>query len=610
MPDNYAYLGQDTSGITKLLTDNLDPISRRAMLRGGSLLAAASVAGVGVPGWARGTSGGLPLATAWQGDALSGERIALTIGATHFATGGRSAHATTVNGSLPAPLIRLREGQDVRIDVTNTTTQPSSIHWHGLLVPFQMDGVPGISFPGIAPGETFSYQFSVRQSGTYWYHSHSGMQEATGLYGPIVIDPATSDADAVEREHVLVLSDWSPLHPHELLRRLKLASGVFNRQKQTLGGLIAGRDQTLAQRLAWARMRMDPTDVSDVTAQTYSYLVNGRGTQENWTGLFTPGERVRLRVINASAMTNFNVRLPGLAMTVVAADGNAVDPVEVDEFQIAIAETYDVIVRPTDTRGYAFVAEAVDRSALIRATLAPQPGIAAPVPALRQRPVLTMRDMGMDMSTMDMATMDMNGGGEIDLSKPASSGGMGHTMAMRDPAVAPGVTMGPGVAMLSPMPVDRLADRPTGLEDVDHRVLTYADLRARARNPDMRVPGRAIDIHLTANMERYMWSIDGQTMSQGAAPIPFRLGERVRVNLINDTMMPHPIHLHGHFFELVTGEAGHRPRKHTVNVLPGGTASFDLTADGEGDWAFHCHMLLHMHAGMMRVVTVRAGAAA
>jgi L-ascorbate oxidase len=438
------------------------------------------------------------------------------------------------------------------------------------------------------------------------------MQEATGLYGPIVIDPAEAEPLVTAREHVLVLSDWSSLHPHELMRRLKLASGLFNRQKQTLSGLMAGQGQTMAERLQWARMRMDPTDIADVTGQTYSYLVNGHGTQENWTGLFTPGERIRLRVINASAMTNFNVRLPGLAITVVAADGNAVEPVDVDELQIAIAETYDLIVQPRDACAYAFVAEAVDRSGLVRATLAPTTALAAEVPALRKRPLLTMRDMGMDMSAMDMSAMDMSGmdmgsGSEIDLSKPASSDGAAHSMSMRDPAVAPGVVMGPGVASLSPMPVDRLADRPTGLEDVPHRVLTYADLRARSANPDRRTPSRSIDVHLTGNMERYMWSMDGQTMSHGAAPIPFRLGERVRINLVNDTMMPHPVHLHGHFFELVTGSLGHRPRKHTVNVLPGARVSFDLTADGEGDWAFHCHMLMHMHAGMMRVVTVRRG---
>ena len=398
-----------------------------------------------------------------------------------------------------------------------------------------------------------------------------------------------------------MLADWSPMNPHEQLRKLKAMGGYFNWQRQTVGGLLKGRDQSLKDRLEWARMRMDATDISDVTGATYSFVINGHDTAANWTALFRPGERVKLRIINASSMTNFNFRIPGLPMTVVAADGCNVQPVETDEFQIAIAETYDVIVQPTEAAPFGIIAEAIDRSGLVRATLAPQIGMAGAIPARRARPVLTMRDMGMDMSGMDMGT-----GGEIDLSQPANESMAGHSMKMRDLSLAPGVKPGPGVATISPMPADRLADKPTGLEDVNHRVLTYADLRSRDANPDRRTPSRQIDVNLTANMERYMWSIDGETISDGAKPIPFRKGERVRVNLINHTMMPHPIHLHGHFFELVTGEPGNRPRKHTVNVLPGGKASFDLTADAEGDWAFHCHMLLHMHAGMMRVVTVRS----
>ncbi|WP_067732406.1 copper resistance system multicopper oxidase [Novosphingobium naphthalenivorans] len=575
-------------------------IDRRRLLAGTGAVASSLAWSALCPAWARSGTAGLA-----AGPVLSGETIALSIGEGHFATGGRSARAVMVNGTLPAPLIRLKEGQRVRLAVTNHLQEQSSIHWHGLLLPAQMDGVPGLSFPGIDPGETFTYEFPLIHSGTYWYHSHSGMQEGVGLYGPLIIDPAGEDPILSEREHVLVLSDWSPLAPEAQLRRLKIMGGYFNRQRQTLAGLLAGKDQPLKERLEWAAMRMDPTDISDVTGITYSYLINGHGMAENWAGLFAPGERVRLRVINASAMTNFNFRIPGLPMTVVAADGNMVQPVETDEIQIAIAETYDLIVEPAEAKAYGVVAEAIDRSGQVRATLAPQAGMVAPVPALRERPLLTMRDMGMDMSAMDMGN-----DGEIDLSKPANasmanSSMEGHSMSMRDPSVAPGVKMGPGVATLSPMPVDRLADRPTGLEAVDHRVLTYADLRSLAPNPDPRTPSRQIDVHLTANMERYMWSMDGQTFSDGAQPIPMRLNERVRVNLINDTMMPHPIHLHGHFFELVCGEKGHRARKHTVNVLPGGKVSFDLTADTEGDWAFHCHMLLHMHSGMMRVVAIR-----
>ena len=558
-------------------------IDRRSLIAGAAGLAGLFGAGGAFPAWARsGTQGLTPSA-----DVLGGDAIALTVGESHFSTGGRSAHAVTVNGTLPAPLIRLKEGRNVRIAVTNRLKEDTSIHWHGLIVPFQMDGVPGVSFPGIAPGETFVYDFPVRQSGTYWYHSHSGMQEAVGHYGPIVIDPAGSDPVQATREHVIILSDWSPIHPHILLKRLKQNGGYFNMQRQTLAGLLAGQDQSLGERLQWGAMRMDPTDVSDVTGSTYSFLVNGHGTAENWTGLFTPGERVRLRIINASAMTNFNVRLPGLPMTVVQCDGQNVQPVETDEFQIGIAETYDVVVQPAEAKPYGLIAEAIDRSGLVRATLAPRIGMTAPVPPLRARPLLGMKDMGMDMSGMDHGGMD------------------GHAMKMRDPAVAPQVRMGPGVATLSPMPVDRTADRPTGLEHVAHRVLTYADLKSLTPNSDRRPPSRTLDIHLTANMERYMWSFDGVKLSDGAQPIAFRHMERVRVNLINDTMMPHPIHLHGHFCELVTGAGDHNPRKHSVNVLPGGKVSFDLTADALGDWAFHCHMLLHMHAGMMRVVTVR-----
>ncbi|MFN3468716.1 MAG: copper resistance system multicopper oxidase [Novosphingobium sp.] len=581
-------------------------LDRRRLLAAAGALAATPL----VPAWAQsghsGHSGHARTAGAVAGrntgGTLSGESIALSIGAARFGVGRRSAAAVAVNGSIPAPLIRLREGQNVRIAVTNTLAEQSSIHWHGLLVPFHMDGVPGVSFPGIDPGETFVYAFPILHSGTFWYHSHSGMQEAVGLYGPIVIDPAEPDSAApFEREYVLMLADWSPTDPHTQLRKLKTMGGYYNWQRQTVGGLLKGRDQSLKERLEWAKMRMDPADISDVTGATYSYVINGHDSEANWTALFAPGERVKLRIINASSMTNFNFRIPGLAMTVVAADGCDVQPVETDEFQIGIAETYDVIVQPDEAAAFAIIAEAIDRSGLVRATLAPQIGMVGAVPPKRRRPILTMRDMGMDMSGMDMGQ-----GGEIDLSKPANESMDGHSMKMRDLSLAPGVKPGPGVATISPMPADRLADRPTGLEDAEHRVLTYADLRSRKPNPDRRTPSRQIDVNLTANMERYMWSIDGQTISSGGQPIPFREGERVRVNLINHTMMPHPIHLHGHFFELVTGEPGNRPRKHTVNVLPGGKASFDLTADAVGDWAFHCHMLLHMHAGMMRVVTVRA----
>ena len=493
-----------------------------------------------------------------------------------------------------------------------------------------MDGVPGISFPGIRPRETFVYEFPVEQSGTYWYHSHSGLQEAMGHYGPIVIDPAGADPVAYDREHVLVLSDWSFMHPHEILAKLKKSPGYFNRQRTTLSGLLSGADgMSLEERRMWGQMRMDPRDISDVNGTTYTFLVNGHGPEENWTGLFRPGERVRLRVINASAMSIFNVRIPGLPMTVVQADGDHVRPVEVDEFQISVAETYDVIVQPNEDRAYTIVSEAIDRSGMGRATLAPRLGMTAEVPPLREVPTLTMRDMGMGgMDHGGMSGMDHDGMAGMDggAMPPMNHAGMDHAamgqtppaapaadmagmggMNMRDPENAPAdMAVGVGVDMIAMAPANRLGDRPLGLESVDHRVLVYTDLVSLQPNKDRRPPSRTMEIHLTGNMERFMWGFDGRKFSELVEPIRFERNERVRVTLVNDTMMGHPIHLHGHFFELVTGgPEGHQPLKHTVNVAPGSKVTFDLTADAPGDWAFHCHMLMHMHAGMFNVVTVR-----
>ena len=574
-------------------------LDRRRLL--GSVVGGAGLAALHglLPAWAQTRSPGLraDLPT------LTGPDVRLTVGHSPFTVNGRTGHAVTINGVLPAPLLRLREGQNVRLSVTNTLDEDTSIHWHGLLVPFQMDGVPGISFPGIRPRETFVYEFPIRQSGTFWYHSHSNLQEAMGHYGPIVIDPAGADPVAYDREHVLVLSDWSFMHPHEILEKLKKSPGYFNRQRTTLSGLISGEDgMSLEERRMWGAMRMDPRDILDVNGTTYTYLINGHGPQENWTGLFRPGERVRLRIINASAMSIFNVRIPGLPMTVVQADGENVRPVEVDEFQISVAETYDVIVRPPDDRAYTIVSEAIDRSGMGRATLAPRLGMTAEVPPLREVPNLTMRDMGMGGGAdgMDHAAMGH--------AAPAGGAAMDHGgMNMRDPDNAPpDMAVGVGVDMIAMDPANRLGERPTGLETVPHRVLVYTDLVSLAPNKDPRPPSRTMEIHLTGNMERFMWGFDGRKFSELVEPIRFERDERVRVTLVNDTMMAHPIHLHGHFFELVTGgPAGHQPLKHTVNVAPGGKVTFDLTADNPGDWAFHCHMLMHMHAGMFNVVTVR-----
>ena len=596
-------------------------LDRRLLLRG-------AVAGGGLaalqglmPAWAQTGSPGLraDLPT------LTGSNIDLTVGQTPFTVNGRTAMATTINGVLPAPVLRLREGQNVRLAVTNQLDEDTSIHWHGILLPFQMDGVPGISFPGIRPRETFVYEFPVRQSGTFWYHSHSGLQEALGHYGPIVIDPAGVDPVAYDREHVLVLSDWSFMHPHEIFEKLKKSPGYFNRQRTTLAGLLDGSDRmSLEERRMWGEMRMDPRDILDVNGSTYTYLINGHGPQENWTGLFRPGERVRLRIINASAMSIFNVRIPGLPMTVVQADGENVRPIEIDEFQVAAAETYDVIVRPTEDRAYTIVSEAIDRSGMGRATLAPRLGMTAEVPPLREVPNLTMKDMGMGdmggMSGMDHgditgapggAMAGMDHGATAPQAPARTMSGMDHGsmsgMNMRDPENAPpDMAVGVGVDAIAMAPANRMGERPIGLQDVPHRVLVYTDLVSLAPNKDQRPPSRTMEIHLTGNMERFMWGFDGRKFSELVEPIRFERDERVRVTLVNDSMMAHPIHLHGHFFELVTGgPAGHQPLKHTVNVPPGGKVSFDLTADNPGDWAFHCHLLLHMHAGMFNVVTVR-----
>ncbi len=516
---------------------------------------------------------------------VSGEDIRLVIEHRDVVVAGKAAHGFTVNGLTPGPLIRLKEGQRARISVVNQTREDTSIHWHGILLPFQMDGVPGISFPGIKPGETFVYEFPVIQSGTYWYHSHSNLQEAVGLYGAIVVEPRDADPVGHDREHVMLLADWSGMHPHQMAAKLKKMPAYFNWRQQTLGGLLSGKDgMALRDRVEWAKMRMDPSDISDVTGSTYSFLVNGEGPDKAWTGQFKPGERIRMRIVNASGMTIFNVRLPGLPMQVVQADGQNVKPVTVDELQIGVAETYDVIVSPTEDKAYAFVAEAIDRTGLALAALAPRPGMTVEAPPLRKRPVLTMRDMGMDMTGMQGMTMDMS---------------------MRNPKNAPGVTLGPGVQTISPMAADRTAEPPLGLKEVGHKVLVYSDLESLDRNPDTRRPTRNMKIHLTGNMERYMWSFDGKKLSEGPDPFRFTQNERVRVTLVNDTMMSHPIHLHGHFFELLGERPGFGARKHTIVVAPGGTATFDLTADAVGDWAFHCHLILHMHAGMFRVVSVR-----
>ncbi len=518
--------------------------------------------------------------------ALSGQDFDLAIDRTDLMINGRTARPYTANGTLPAPLLRWREGDEVTLRVHNHLREQSSIHWHGILLPFEMDGVPGVTFPGINGGETFTYRFTLKQTGTYWYHSHSGMQEQAGLYGPLIIEPRTQDPYDADRDYVLVLSDWTFMNPDRLFRKLKANAESFNYQKRTVGDFWRdarsdGLDATLKDRGDWGRMRMMPTDIADVTGETYTYLINGHAPGENWTALFKPGERVRLRIINAAAMSLFNVRIPGLAMTVIEQDGLPVSPVETDEFQIGVAETFDVLVEPREDKAFTIMAEAMDRSGFGRATLAPRPGMQAPVPPLRPAPLLTMKDMG--HGEMSGASMD--------------HAAMGHSQSHDH-------QQGSGVDMVAMMPTNRLGEPGLGLQDQPHRVLVYSDLRSAAPNPDTRAPSRVIELHLTSNMHRYMWSFDGIKFSDATDPIILYRDERVRFTLVNDTMMAHPVHLHGMFFELVTHEGPDKPRKHTVVVKPGETLSFDVTADAVGDWAFHCHLLYHMAAGMMRVVRV------
>ncbi|WP_426664370.1 copper resistance system multicopper oxidase [Rhodanobacter aciditrophus] len=512
---------------------------------------------------------------------------------------GRKRLATVVNGQLPAPLLRWREGDTVTLKVSNRLRVPTSIHWHGILLPFGMDGVPGISFPGIAPGESFTYRFPVRQSGTYWYHSHSGFQEQTGLYGPLVIEPARGERFPADRDYVVMLGDWSDDDPAHIFATLKRQSDYYNFAMPTAPDFFRdvrehGLEQALARRRMWERMRMNPTDYSDVSGHTYTYLVNGRTPAGNWTGLFRPGEKVRLRFINGSSMSFFDVRIPGLEMTVVAADGQDVEPVSVDEFRIAVAETCDVIVQPREDRAYTLFAQSIDRSGYARGTLAPRPGMQADVPAPDPLVWLGMQDM--------MGAMAQ--GGAHDHGAMPGMAGMDRAATAAAAAVHHARTeYGPGVDMRVDTPRSNLDDPGAGLRGNGRRVLTYADLHTLGGSLDPREPGREIELHLTGNMDRYMWSFDGVKFSD-AKPIHFRAGERLRIVLVNDTMMNHPIHLHGMWSELENPDGGFQVRKHTVNVQPAQRVAYGVTADAPGRWAYHCHMLYHMEAGMMREVVV------
>jgi CopA family copper-resistance protein len=596
-----------------------EALTRRILLK--TAATAAVVAAVKTLTPARGWTA--PRTTAAEAAGASGRIVDLAIRRQAISIAGREATAMVINGVLPGPLLRFREGETVTLRVTNELDEAASIHWHGLLVPYEMDGVPGVSFPGIEPGATFTYRYTVRQSGTYWYHSHSGSQEQSGVYGPLVIDPVDPDPVAFDREHVVMLSDWTFEDPKRVLAKLKKLSSYYNFQQRTIvdffrDGWRDGWGATLADRLAWGRARMDPTDNADVTGYTYTYLVNGQAPALNWTALFQAGERVRLRFINAGAMTHFDVRIPGLEMTLVQADGQHVHPVTVEEFRIAPAETYDVIVQPPREEAYRIFAETMDRSGYAAAVLAPREGMRAPMPPRRSRPLRTMADMGMGSGSMDsgdrpgMGGMDM-ASGDKDKDKGKSESMPGMEMPAKEPSGAPEATPpamhgrdqhGPGNSMVAMAPVSRLGEPGAGLEGSDRRVLVYTDLRRLTPDEDQRKPEREIELHLTGNMERQMWSIDGKKYSEAREPIPFRYGERLRVTLVNDTMMDHPMHLHGMWMVLDNGAGAHRPYKHTINVKGGEKLSFIVTPDELGPFAFHCHLLYHMELGMFRVVAV------
>jgi len=544
--------------------------------------------------------------------------IDLTIGNLSFDVGGTMFPAIAINGTVPGPLVRLREGQDAVIRVTNQLKgESASIHWHGLLLPFRMDGVPGVSYAGIGAGETFEYRFPVRQNGTYWYHSHTAVQEQLGVYGPFIIDPAEPEPFRYDREYVVVLGDWLSGDPMAMLAKLKKDSGYSNFQRRTVGDFIGdvskdGFQAAFADRMAWGKMRMDPTDIADITGHHFTFLMNGLAPASNWTGLFRGGERVRLRFINASAVTFYDVHIPGLPLTVVQADGQNVKPVTVDEFRIGVAETYDVIVQPKGAPAYTIFAETTDRSGYARGTLAVRAGLSAGIPERRMRPVRTMADMGMAMSGGSDGGMDAMPGTKAKPAEPAPAVG-GAMPGMKMPGDAPMAGRGPmhgpdkhgpGNSAVAMAPANRLGEPGAGLEGMPWRVLVYTDLQSLKPGYDTRPPERELELHATGNMERYMWSFDGKKYSEAMEPIALHYGERLRFTWVNDTMMDHPLHLHGMWMELDNGHGAHKPRKHTIILKPGEKLSSEITVDAPGLWAFHCHILYHMEMGMFRVVSV------
>jgi CopA family copper-resistance protein len=613
--------------------------SRRTFVKG--LTAGGILAGLGLwrtPLWAAPSLGGA--------NVLSGTEFDLSIGETPVNITGSPRTAMTINGGIPGPQLRWREGDTVTLRVKNRLKDMTSIHWHGIILPANMDGVPGLSFHGIEPDGTYVYQLKVKQNGTYWYHSHSGFQEQVGVYGPLVIEAKEPEPFEYDRDHVVMLTDWTDENPASLMKTLKKQADYYNTHKRTVGDFIndvadKGWSATVADRKMWAEMKMNPTDIADVSGATYTYLMNGQAPNSNWTGKFEPGEKLRLRFINGSAMSYFDVRIPGLTMTVVAADGQYVKPVSVDEFRIATAETFDVIVEPTQ-EAYTLFAQSMDRSGYARGTLAVRSGMTAPVPALDPRPLVTMADMGMagmdhgamagmdDMAGMDHSKMagmgddsmqGMSGmdGGAMKDSSGAMQGmsGMDSMTGMDHGKTSMGGTSGMGemqshpatesknplVDMQAMSASPKLDDPGMGLRDNGRKVLTYSDLKSTFEDPDGREPSRTIELHLTGHMEKFSWSFNGVKFSD-AEPVKLKYGERVRFVLVNDTMMTHPIHLHGMWSDLEDENGQFLVRKHTIDMPPGSKRSYRVTADALGRWAYHCHLLYHMEMGMFREVRV------
>ncbi|PWY45534.1 copper resistance system multicopper oxidase [Pseudomonas putida] len=598
--------------------------TRRSFVKG--LAATGLLGGLGMwraPVWAV-TSPGQP-------NVLSGNEFDLYIGELPVNITGAARTAMAINGSVPGPILRWREGDTVTLRVRNRLKQDTSIHWHGIILPANMDGVPGLSFHGIAPDGMYEYKFKVHQNGTYWYHSHSVLQEQSGVYGALVIDAKDPEPFVYDRDYVVMLSDWTDEDPARVLSKLKKQSDYYNFHKRTVSDFVddvseKGWSAAVADRKMWAEMKMSPTDLADVSGYTYTYLMNGQAPNGNWTGIFKPGEKIRLRFINGSAMTYFDVRIPGLKMTVVAADGQYVKPVSVDEFRIAVAETYDVIVEPENEQAYTIFAQSMDRTGYSRGTLAVREGLQAPVPAVDPRPIIAMSDMGMDHGSMggmdhgSMGGMDHGSMAGMDHSKMArmdhgSMAGMDHSkmtgMGNEGMAGMSGAmqshpaseTNNPLVDMQTMSPTPKLNDPGIGLRNNGRRVLTYADLRSTFIDPDGREPGRTIELHLTGHMEKFAWSFDGIKFSD-AEPLRLKYGERLRITLVNDTMMTHPIHLHGMWSDLEDENGNFMVRKHTIDMPPGSKRSYRVTADALGRWAYHCHLLFHMEMGMFREVRV------